>query len=191
MGNVLLAYNPEGYVQKIIQDPDAGKNVLKELFYGPEWEQLDADDITEEQIVRQVQRRIPQYADSVKLAMDLWHSDLTPVAGMADIIGRLKEKGYKIYLLSNTSLRFLKFYKKVELFQEFDGFLISAKEKLMKPDPAIYRRLCERYGLIPQECLFIDDLQKNIDGAIHAGWKGHRFTGAKELNEFFKSRDIL
>ena len=191
MGNVLLAYAPEEYVHKIISEPEAAQNVLKELFFGPEWVQLDAGAITEEQAVRQVQKRIPRYADSVQLAMDLWHSDLTPMEGMPGIIDDLKAGRYQIFLLSNTSLRFLKYYRKVEMFRKLDGFVISAQEKLLKPDPAIYRRLCDRYGLAPQECLFVDDLQKNIDNAVNAGWQGHLFAGAEELRRFLEQQKIL
>lgn len=191
MGNVLLAYTPEEYVHKIIADPEAAQAVLKELFYGPEWVGLDAGTITEEQAVLQVQARIPRFAGSVQHAMDLWHADLTPMPGMPEIIDGLKARHYKVFLLSNTSLRFLNYYRKVEMFRKLDGFVISAQEKLMKPDPAIYRCLCGRYGLLPQECLFVDDLQKNVEGAEACGWSGHRFAGAEELRRFLEKERIL
>lgn len=191
MGNVLLAYNPQEYVKKVLHNPNAEKAVLQELFFGPEWVQLDAGTITEEQAVRQVKLRIPQYADEVQTAMDFWHSDLNPVEGMPEIIDELKEKNYRIFLLSNTSLRFFSFYKKVKMFEKFDGFIVSAKEKLMKPNQAIYQCLCNRYSLIPKECLFIDDLQKNVDGAIQAGFAGHCFTDSGELKTFLKEKGVL
>ena len=191
MGNVLLAYTPEEYVKKIIADPEAAQAVLKELFHGPEWTELDAGTITEEQAILQVQARIPRFAESVQHAMDLWHSDLTPMPGMPEIVDGLKARHYKVFLLSNTSLRFLKYYRKVEMFRKLDGFVISAQEKLMKPDPAIYRCLCSRYNLLPQECLFVDDLQNNVDGAVACGWSGHRFAGAEELRHFLEKKQIL
>jgi epoxide hydrolase-like predicted phosphatase len=191
MGNVLLAYTPENYVHQVIQNPEAAQAVLKELFYGPEWIALDAGTITEEQAVLQVQARIPRFANDVQHAMDLWHSDLTPMPGMPEIISDLKKRHYKLFLLSNTSLRFLKYYRKVEMFRKLDGFVISAQEKLLKPDPAIYHCLCNRYDLLPEECLFIDDLQKNVEGAIACGWSAHRFTDAKELRQFLEQQGIL
>lgn len=191
MGNVLLAYTPEEYIKTITQDEVAAAAVLKELFQSEEWRQLDAGSITEEDAVAQVCARIPEYAAEVIKAMDNWHSDLTPMQGMPEIVARLKEKGYKIYLLSNTSLRFFQYKNKVEMFRNFDGFIISAKEKLVKPDVAIFECLCKRYGLESGECLFVDDLQQNIAGAEKAGFHAHLFRGAEELSRYLEKIQIL
>ena len=58
-----------------------------------------------------------------------------------------------------------------------DGYVVSAEERLMKPDPAIYRLLCERFSLEPSECLFVDDNEDNCVGARVAGMHAHCFTG--------------
>ncbi|MGX8700330.1 HAD family hydrolase [Caproiciproducens sp.] len=191
MGNVLLAYTPEEYIRTITQDEAAAAAVLKELFHSEEWRRLDAGTITEEAAVVRVCARIPEYAAEVKKAMDNWHSDLTPMPGMPEIVTRLKEKGYQIYLLSNTSLRFFQYRDKVEMFRSFDGFIVSAKEKLVKPDAAIFECLCRRYGLLSSECLFIDDLQQNIAGAEKAGFHGHLFRGAEELSRYLEANHIF
>lgn len=191
MGNVLLAYTPQDYMKTITQDETIAAAVLKELFESHEWVELDAGTITEEDAVKQVCARIPEYAEYVQKAMNNWHSDLTPIPGMPEMIQTLKDKGYKIYLLSNTSLRFFRYRDKVEMFHHFDGFIVSAEEKLMKPDVAIFNRLCSRYSLSSAECVFIDDLQANVDGAIKAGLQGHLFTGAEELLSYFQKLNIL
>ena len=54
--------------------------------------------------------------------------------------------------------------------------LVSAEEKLVKPDPAIFRRLCDKFGLQMDECVFVDDLQKNVDGAVACGMQGYCFA---------------
>lgn len=191
MGNVLLAYTPDEYIKTVTKDKVAAAAVLKELFRSEEWELLDAGAITEEEAVARVTARIPQYGAVVRKAMDDWHSDLTPIAGMPEIIARLKEKGYRIYLLSNTSMRFFQFKDKVEMFRLFDGFIASAKEKMVKPNREIYELLCSRYNLKSGECLFVDDLQANIDGAEHVGLHGHLFRGAAELSAYLSSAGIL
>ncbi len=191
MGNVLLAYTPQDYIKTVTDDEIIAAAVLKELFYGKEWQDLDAGTITEEDAVKQVNQRIPQYAQYVQSAMDNWHSDLTPMQGMPEIVKRLKDKNYKIYLLSNTSLRFFKYKKKVEMFHCFDGFIVSAQEKLVKPDKAIFDCICNRYNLNCEECIFIDDLQANIDGAASAGFHAHLFTGAQELSDYLEKQKVL
>lgn len=191
MGNVLLTYAPHDYIKTIIDDEVIAAAVLKELFYSKEWLELDAGAITEEKAVMQISLRLPQYAQYVQRAMDQWHSGLMPIEGMSEIVKRLKDKGYKIYLLSNVSLRFLKFRDEVEMFRYFDGFIASAQEKVVKPNKEIYERLCKRFNLNCEECLFIDDLQVNIDGAVNAGIHGHLFLGARALSDYLERENIL
>lgn len=58
-----------------------------------------------------------------------------------------------------------------------DGWVASAFERIMKPDPAIFRALCERYDLVPSQCLFVDDSLDNCVGAEVAGMRSFHFTG--------------
>ncbi|MDF2613981.1 MAG: family phosphatase [Clostridia bacterium] len=191
MGNVLLAYTPKEYIKTITADETIGQAVLRELFYGEEWIQLDAGSITEEEAILRVQSRIPQYNEYVQRAMDDWHSNLTPVEGMPEVVERLKERGYKIYLLSNTSMRFYNYQPKVEMFKFFDGFFISAKERLLKPDKAIFESFLARFCLKASESLFVDDLVVNVKGAESTGIMAHQFCGAYELTEYLKKKEIL
>lgn len=191
MGNVLLDYAPRAYCHRIISDPGAAETVYRELFEGEEWKQMDAGAITEEEATGGIRKRIPQYADSLNRALEFWPSANRVMPGMTEIVSRLRANRYHLFLLSNTSLRFYQFHCCFEIFSFFDGFLISAREKLMKPDPAIYRLLFSRFQLIPDECLFIDDMQANIDGAARVGMPGHLFSGPEDLSLFFRQRGIL
>ncbi len=191
MGNVLLEYTPKRYVKTVTDDEIIATALIKELFSGDEWQELDKGIITEEDLVMRVSDRIPQYTEYVKKAMDNWHSDLTPIEGMEEIVKKLKDKGYKIYLLSNTSLRFFKYRDNVKIFSHFDGFIVSAEEKLLKPDKAIYDCICQRFNLNCNECIFIDDLKDNIEGALNAGLKAHLFTGANELFNYLQEQKVL
>lgn len=191
MGNVLLAYTPHEYIKSVTNDEEAAKAILKELFNSSEWQQLDKGNISEEEAVKSVCLRIPQYAGLVQKAMDGWHTNLTPIEGMPEIIKKLKSKNYGIYLLSNTSLRFFSYMDNFDMFKDFDGIIISAKEKMIKPNREIYTCICERFSLIPEESLFIDDLQPNVDGALKAGLNAHLFKGPSELNRFLEENNIL
>ncbi len=191
MGNVLLAYTPQEFIKTVTDDEEAARIVLKELFYSREWLQLDEGSITEACAVENVSLRIPQHTELVQKAMDNWHSDLTPIDGMPEIVTKLKNKNYRVYLLSNTSIKFFSYKDNVDMFKHFDGFVISAEEKLVKPNREIYECICKKFALTPEECLFIDDLQPNIDGALSAGLNAHLFKGAEELTLFLEDSDIL
>ena len=90
---------------------------------------------------------------------------------------RLKRAGYGLYLLSNASTHVMDQLSHMPAMPYLDGYVISGIERLMKPDPAIYQLLCERYGLVSGECLFVDDLEDNCDGARVAGMRAFRFAG--------------
>ena len=84
-----------------------------------------------------------------------------------------------MYVLSNAPLRFSELEKLYsELFSLFDGIVVSAREKTIKPEDKIYQVLLERYSLKPEECYFYDDLQENIDAAKRNGIDGEVFMGS-------------
>ena len=102
----------------------------------------------------------------------------------------------KIYMLSNAGDQFPAVLENRPFYPLFDGFVVSAHEKLAKPDPRIYRRLCERFDLKPEECFFIDDIEANILGAASIGMQGIVFDGdykkaRKALEELERSPRIL
>ena len=70
-----------------------------------------------------------------------------------------------------------------EFFKLVDGYVVSAPEKMKKPDKAIYELLCTRYALTASECIFIDDRQENVDAAIAVGMESVLFTGYDTLRE--------
>ncbi|MFC1686538.1 HAD family hydrolase [Patescibacteria group bacterium] len=93
-----------------------------------------------------------------------------------DFILKIKKK-YKIALLTNNLPNWMPIWnKKFELKKIFPIIVTSFEEKIRKPNPEIYLRTCRKLGLEPEECLFIDDQKKNIDGAEKAGLSAIQFT---------------
>ena len=64
-----------------------------------------------------------------------------------------------------------------------DGVVVSGLERLVKPDPRLYRVFCERYGLAPESCVFIDDSEPNIVAACKFGMHGIHFTDPAQLRK--------
>ena len=121
--------------------------------------------------------RIPAMRKLAKECLDCWHEyNISPKPGMEKVVRDLKAKGYRMYVCSNASLRFRVFQNEIPGFSLMEGALVSAEEKLLKPDPAIYRRLFEKFDIRPEESFFIDDIQENIDGAKACGMDGYCFA---------------
>ena len=96
----------------------------------------------------------------------------------------LKERGYGVYYISNFAHKaHMECKKALDFLSEMNGGILSYQDKLIKPDPEIYRLLCQRYGLKAEECVFIDDTEKNVLAAQKEGMKGivfHTLGQAKE-----------
>ena len=123
---------------------------------------------------------------AAEVISDWWLDVLFPKNGMKKLLEDLLEKGFHLYVLSNCGYRFRDFEYKIPCIERFSGVLVSAEEKLLKPDRAVFQRLCEKFGLNMEECVFVDDLQKNVDGAISAGMQGYCFADGdvEKLNAF-------
>lgn len=107
------------------------------------------------------------------------------------LIKELAGKGYRLFCLSNMSLEFYDYLKEREVFRYFEGQIISAHEKLIKPEKEIYRILIDRFQAYPEDTLFIDDLKENVDAARQLGFHTVHFAdkekGYREINKILCS----
>ena len=97
------------------------------------------------------------------------------VAPTAELIRELKERGYRLIVLSNMSPEYIEFLRKKPVYQYFDEEIISCEVKLVKPEREIYELLLSRYGLNPAETIFIDDRKENVDAAAELGIRPFHF----------------
>ena len=177
MGNVLLDYDPYLPCLRHCVKEETANYLCDVIFRNPRWGlMIDGGVMDELQYLTDVQQKLPTAelkTLAARIMSDWWMDALYPKSGMRAFLEKLLEKGYKLYILSNCGHRFHTFEYRIPHLEAFSGILISAEEKLLKPDVAIFNLLCERYGLKAEECLFVDDLQKNVEGAIKAGMHGH------------------
>ena len=115
------------------------------------------------------------------------------IPGIYDVMKDLKDRGYQLYCLTNWSHETFPIVKEVHarLFELFDGIVVSGEEKMVKPNPEIYNLLLGRYNLNASESVFIDDRQRNVDGANQVGIQGILFTGSNNLKEQLAHLSIL
>lgn len=194
MGNVLISYNPERYIEKYCGDDEDDKRLLlQEVFQGVEWIRTDRGTMTDEEAVMSICRRVPhRLHKTVEALFCHWHEDIPPVAGMEELILRLKEAGYRIYILSNTCRNYHSFRKRLPAIEYFDGEFISADWRLLKPSREIYQTFCSHFRLVPAECFFIDDMPANIEGAMEIGMNGFIFRGdLGALEDALKDAGVL
>lgn len=174
MGGVLITYDSRSVARSYTENDADGLLLWEEAVHSVEWLKMDRGTIQEEEAVISICKRLPNHLhENVRKFMREWHHSLPPFPEMEELIRRLKDSGYRIYLLSNTSVRFHEFRKGIPALKYFDGEFISADWHLLKPEPEIYQAFFQHYGLVPAECFFIDDMPANIEAADRAGMCGY------------------
>ncbi|UZD89938.1 HAD family hydrolase [Cognatishimia activa] len=131
--------------------------------------------------------RFAEYVDRYPLTVP------QKVPGTWDILFKLKANGTPIHAITNWSAETWPEGMKVhpELGQVFDVTVVSGQEKMLKPEARIYELLCERAGLSPADCIFIDDSPKNVEGARAVGMDAIHFTDADALARALSERQML
>ena len=114
--------------------------------------------------------------DHVLATHDAHNAVMRPLAGMEQLVADLHDRGYRLYILSNAGHRFRTYEYKLPHPEYLSGILVSAEERMIKPDPRIFLRLCDKFSLKPEECLFIDDSAANVQGAESTGMTGYCFA---------------
>ncbi len=176
MGQVLIRFDRDYFITRLGVSPEDKQLLIREVFLSVEWVQMDRGSICEAEAFQRISRRLPERLhDAAEKLISMWDRPILPIDGMYELIEELKGKGYGIYLLSNASVRQHEYWPRIPASRFFDGTIISADEKVMKPHPDYYRRALEKFSLTAEECFFIDDVPANIEGALYCGIPGAVF----------------
>lgn len=192
LGNVLLSFDPIAYLRQDIKDEVVLKQIGKEIFASKEWLQLDRGTMDEETFIQIISKRLPEHEQLIKGKLENWEQILVPIPTSVEIIPKLKEQGYNLYILSNFHKQaFKNVYKKYDFFKYFDGRVISSDWQLLKPEKEIYQKLMDLYDIDPQRSVFIDDSKDNTDAAQALGFHTIHFQKSGQIKEFFQNNDTL
>lgn len=192
LGNVLIKYDPMEFILKNIKSENR-KQFYDIIFQGEEWKKLDRGVLSYDEAVEFFSQKIPEERENiVKLFENDVQDVLFPIEKNIELVKKLKEKGYKLYILSNFHEKaFYKMKEKCEFEKIFHGYIVSFENHLLKPEKEIYEVLLKRFELVPEETLFIDDIKENIDGAIGVGIQGKQLKNYNELEKILKSLKLF
>ena len=192
MGNVLLRFDPEFFIQQLGVTPEDGRTLLIQVFRSLEWAQMDRGSLTEKQAADLICQRLPERLHAAAYILtDQLERPIQAIDGSYALVEELKNLGYGLYLLSNASYRQHDYWPLLPCSRFFDGTLISADVKLVKPQPEIYRLLFEKFSLKPEECFFGDDFPPNVEGALYCGMPGAVFNdGVPALRKALRAAGV-
>lgn len=186
-GNVLVEWHPERVYGEYFGDEAKAWWFLRHVA-DLDWRQrIDAGESLDACIVK-LKARQPEYAEAIELYRSHWREMLTgEMPGMRELLIELRVKGYEIYGLTNWSMEtFPEAREHFGILQLIDRYVVSGAERLVKPDPRLFRVLLDRYGLKAEECTFVDDNPDNVAAARALGMEGIVFHGAKDLRKQLK-----
>ncbi|MCI9292597.1 MAG: HAD family phosphatase [Erysipelotrichaceae bacterium] len=171
IGNVLVDFHPVTFFEKRM--PDMQMDRVCTLVFDDVWEQIDCGVLTCEQAQSVHLRRYPHIRKQIVFIYDHWMEMMRLKDDTYAFFKQCKALGNAVYLLSNIgeeSHRYLK--HKYDFFDLADGMVLSYQERVLKPNPAIFRILLDRYCLDPSDCVFFDDRKENVETARLLGIQG-------------------
>ena len=187
LGNVFFDWNPERVLKPIFNDDERMNFFINNISFPLLDTRCDAG-VTIEIAVNDAIKKFPDFENEIKLYYPN-HGNM--VGGFfqktVDIFYKLKELNYPCYILSNWSAETYEgMEEKYPFLKDFEGKIISGRDFLIKPDPAIYELAISRFDLVPQETLFIDDRLDNIEAAQKLNFQTIHLTDPSLIQELIE-----
>jgi len=192
VGNVLVRWDPRNLYRSLIPDRAEREEFLASVCTEAWNHRADLgerfDDLVDELVAAHPERR-----ELITAYRDRWSDMLgEPVTEAVALLTELRAAGVPVYALTNFSVEtWPQAVRRYPFLDDFDGVVMSGRERVAKPDPAIYRLLVERYHLAPSRTFFTDDKQVNVDAARAAGLVAERFTDGAVLRRQLVTLRVL
>ena len=182
VGRVLVQWDLRHLFAKLIDDSDELDWFLANVVT-PEWHfEHDAGRSLAE-MLPELKAEYPAYAALIDAYATRFNETIPgPMPGSFEIVAELAVRGVPLFAITNFGAEFWAGFRPTQpIFDHFTDIIVSGVEKVVKPDPAIYRLALARFGLSEGEAIFIDDSLPNVEAAQANGFVGHHFTDAGSL----------
>lgn len=172
-GNVLIEWNSAKILAAFVKEEDR-KRVKAAIFDSGLWAQTDTGQLTLEAAIQAAQTLLDSsYSATVEAIFSHWYETVDVYHQLQEKIFEWAQLGYGIYILSTTSEIFYAVENAglLPMTKVLTGKILSYEVGCAKPDKSIYQKLLTQYALHANQCVFIDDLQINLDSAKSLGFE--------------------
>ena len=183
LGRVLIKFEPKEYIEQNVPE-EKREDFYNGIFGSTEWLMLDRGTLSYEDAKKIFKERVSGVDKQIDrlFNVDLFEI-LQPIEENVKLLPELKKK-YNLYILSNFHQPAFEYiFKKYDFFRLFDGHTVSCYYYLLKPEKEIYDILIDKFNLIPEETVFIDDTKVNIDACEKEGIRGIHLPDYTELKQ--------
>ena len=190
-GGVLIDWNPRYFYKDVFSDIKEMEYFLSEVW-SPDWNMKHDAGFSFSEITCELQKLHPEYRNEIEMYQYNWEVMIKgEISENTKLLDALKSK-YRLFGLTNWSAEaFPVIYPKYEFFKVFEGIVVSGEEKVVKPGKEIYQLLLNKYSLLANESLFIDDSLKNIETANELGFSTIHINGIQILKEQLISMGLI
>jgi len=190
-GGVLVDWNPKYLFEDLFEDKSKMDYFFKNVC-NDAWNTEQDRGRSFSEGVNFLQKKYPEYYDYIQTYFDRWDEMMiSDIPENVDALYQLSEL-YPLYGLTNWSAETLPLaYKRFPFFEKFIGVVVSGEEKLIKPDPQFFQVLLDRYELIAEESVFIDDNMANIQAADKLGFHTIHIHNKMNLIDELVKMEIL
>lgn len=191
IGNVLAKFRWKEYLESFDFSEELFQRLAKAMFLSVAWAELDRGAKSDEEILQMMYDNAPDLKEEI---WKVWNTRKEDFVWEYDFseqwIRGLKERGYCILILSNYGQTLFQVAKeKFKFLKLVDGSVISYEIKHIKPEKEIYETLIQKYHVIPQRAVFLDDLPSNTEAARRMGF--HTITVTDHETAVEKLEELL
>lgn len=184
LGNVLVGFGWEKFLREIAPEDKDYLALERAIFRNPAWVEHDKGLLTEQEELAEFISAAPEYEAQIRQAYENLSGCVWNLPYTVPWLQELKAEGFRIYALSNWPKHVYDLRgARLDFLELMDGYILSFREHVIKPDPEIYRCLLERYDICPEEAVFLDDTLKNVEGAERLGIRGIHFRNLGQAKE--------
>lgn len=192
LGGVVLTWDPEALVEDLFPAPRVAKRVLRDIVRHPDWIELDRGVLTWRQVAERGAARTGLPIEHIVRLLEAVPGALAPIPGTLDLLRRIEASDCSLYCLSNMHTETIEQLERDHGFWPlFKGRVMSCRVGSVKPEPAIYQHLLDRYGLVAEASVFIDDMQVNLDAAARLGFRTVLFRNPAQCEAELRGLGLL
>lgn len=184
IGNVLAGFIWEEFYRSFGYPEEIFEKLADATVRSSFWNEMDRGGLSDEELIEGFIKNDPSIEKEIREVFKNVNGMIQRYDYAVPWIKELKKKGFHVYVISNFAHKaHMDCIKALDFLEEIDGGILSYQVKLIKPAPEIYRLLCSKYDLKAEECVFIDDLPKNVEAAQKEGMQGIVFQDLEQAKE--------
>lgn len=193
LGGVLIDWNPRHLYRQLFNGNETKMDYFLTIVCSQEWNSKQDAGYPFSQAVADRIKLFPEYEPYIRAYFSRWEEMIKgEIKGTVKLLSNLRDNGYHLYALSNWSAEtYPLIYKRFNFLSWFEEVVISGQVKMIKPNASIFNLLLNQINFSAQECLFIDDSDKNIETANRLGFQTIQFYSPDHLNLELCKRGLI